>query len=294
MVAAFMLINCTLTLYGGFLVYSSVKVTGCDPSGGVNDNKLCDENGASVFGAMLGVVFASLGIPAVSNFVGTFTATRIALYKVMNVIYRNVGKPQEEIFDDPTADDLGASKHCIKAILPQYLIDSSSHKGLKPGNIKGVISFEDVEFYYPTRPKAPILSGLNLKIEAGTTVALVGPSGGGKSTIMALIERFYDPIAGSVKLDGVELKDWNVNYLRSIVAYVGQEPAIFATTITQNILYGNPNATQHDVEEAAKKANAHSFIVSFPDGYETHCGDNGAHLSGGKYFLDGFIPPRMA
>ena len=303
MVAAFMLLHCTLTLFGGYLVYSEVSDTGCDPSGGVQGNDTCDESGPSVFGAMLGVVFASLGIPAVSNFVETFTSTRVALKRVLDVVNRKVGIPKEEIFEEGSTDeDEGDGKALssgpvVKAILPPYLIDSSSQEGLKPKFVTGAISFEDVEFFYPTRPEAPVLSGLNLEIEAGKTVALVGQSGSGKSTIVSLIERFYDPVEGSVKLDGVDLKDMNVHHLRSVVAYVGQEPVIFATSIAENLRYGKPGATQDELEEAAKMANAHNFIMSFPDGYETHCGDNGAQLSGGKtsvfYILYSLTQPQI-
>jgi ABC-type multidrug transport system fused ATPase/permease subunit len=107
-------------------------------------------------------------------------------------------------------------------------------------------------------------------------------SGGGKSTTIGLIERFYDPTDGKVKLDGVNLKDINVTHLRKQTGYVGQEPALFATTIEHNIRYGNPSATREEIEKAAKRANAYDFIMSFPDGFETHVGDKGLQLSGGQ------------
>jgi ATP-binding cassette, subfamily B (MDR/TAP), member 1 len=99
---------------------------------------------------------------------------------------------------------------------------------------------------------------------------------------MKLLERFYDPLAGAVKLDGVDFKDINVKHLRSNIGYVGQEPTLFATTIAKNIQYGNPGATQEQIEEAAKQANAHDFIMSFPDGYNTQVGDKGSQMSGGQ------------
>jgi ATP-binding cassette subfamily B (MDR/TAP) protein 1 len=108
-------------------------------------------------------------------------------------------------------------------------------------------------------------------------------SGGGKSTTVSLIERFYDPNTGSIELDGINLRDINVHHLRSLIGYVGQEPTLFATTIAGNIQYGNPGATQEEIETAAKMANAHDFISSFPDGYFTQVGDKGAQLSGGTY-----------
>jgi ATP-binding cassette, subfamily B (MDR/TAP), member 1 len=97
-----------------------------------------------------------------------------------------------------------------------------------------------------------------------------------------MLERFYDPTSGSVKLDGADIKNINLKHLRSLIGYVGQEPTLFATSIANNIKYGNPSATQKQIEEAAKLANAHDFIASFPDGYNTQVGDKGAQLSGGE------------
>ena len=100
-------------------------------------------------------------------------------------------------------------------------------------------------------------------------------SGGGKSTVVKMLERFYDPVSGSVKLDGVDIKDINLKHFRSLIGYVGQEPTLFATSIAKNIKYGNPSATQEQIEEAARLANAHDFISSFPDKYDTNVGDKG-------------------
>lgn len=107
-------------------------------------------------------------------------------------------------------------------------------------------------------------------------------SGGGKSTTVSLIERFYDPLSGAVKLDGMDIRDLNLKHLRGLIGYVGQEPTLFATSIAGNIRYGNPDATQEEVEAAAKLANAHDFVSAFPDGYDTQVGDKGAQLSGGE------------
>lgn len=166
--------------------------------------------------------------------------------------------------------------------LPKYLIDSSSHHGLKPAKITGAIRFRDVSFAYPTRPDNPVFRNFNLDIKAGTTVALVGPSGGGKSTTVGLVERFYDPQQGTVSLNGIDLKLINVHYLRSVIGYVGQEPTLFATTIAGNIRYGKPTATMDEIREAAIMANADDFIMSLPDGYDTQVGDKGSQLSGGQ------------
>lgn len=122
----------------------------------------------------------------------------------------------------------------------------------------------------------------NLKIEPGQTVALVGHSGNGKSTCLHLLERFYDPNKGEVLLDGHDIKSLNIHSLRSCIATVGQEPVLFSTTIAENIRYGNPDATNEQIIEAAKKSGAHDFIIGLSDEYETLVGSNGSQLSGGQ------------
>jgi ABC-type multidrug transport system fused ATPase/permease subunit len=162
--------------------------------------------------------------------------------------------------------EVGTITKAIKAILPKYEIDVSSTLGLKPTEINGAIAMNNVHFSYPTRPNLKILNGLTVDIKPGETVAFVGPSGGGKSTIAALLERFYDPSDGCVTLDGIDLRELNVAHLRGLIGYVGQEPTLFATSIRNNIQYGNPDATQEQIENAARMANAHDFIESFSDG----------------------------
>lgn len=144
------------------------------------------------------------------------------------------------------------------------------------------IEFEDVHFAYPTRPKKSIFNGFSLKIRQGQTVALVGPSGQGKSTTVGLIERFYDPNSGVVKYLGHDIKLLNVHWYRDQIGYVGQEPTLFKDTIARNIAYGFPEATQAQIEEAARQANAHDFIMEFPEGYNTPVGERGSQLSGGQ------------
>jgi len=162
------------------------------------------------------------------------------------------------------------------------LIDATSEEGKKPEEVKGQLTFDSVHFHYPTRPGQQILNDFTIDIAAGKTIAFVGPSGGGKSTVVKMLERFYDPTGGTVSLDGIDLKDINVKHLRSMIGYVGQEPTLFATTIEKNIRYGNPSATEEEIEEAARLANAHDFITSFNEGYNTQVGDKGTQLSGGQ------------
>uniref|UniRef100_K3WTD7 Uncharacterized protein n=1 Tax=Globisporangium ultimum (strain ATCC 200006 / CBS 805.95 / DAOM BR144) TaxID=431595 RepID=K3WTD7_GLOUD len=162
-------------------------------------------------------------------------------------------------------------------------IDSFDESGLKPTKVEGKLEFKDITFRYPTRKEVTVLKNYNLTIEAGQTVAFCGQSGGGKSTCISLIERFYDPIRGEVLLDGNNLKDLNLNWLRSQIGLVGQEPTLFIGTIAENISFGlHTKPSQEEIEAAAKMANAHDFISQFPDGYETQVGMKGEQLSGGQ------------
>lgn len=162
------------------------------------------------------------------------------------------------------------------------LIDSFGESGQKPTDVAGRITFEDVHFAYPSRPDNPVAQGYNLVVEPGQTVALVGASGSGKSTAIQLIERFYDPDQGTVKIDGVDIRDWNVKHLRSKIGLVGQEPVLFSGSIADNIGYGKIGCTREEIKAAAKMANAHDFIKEFPSGYDTDVGDGGSQLSGGQ------------
>ncbi|KAG8222229.1 hypothetical protein J437_LFUL001427 [Ladona fulva] len=161
-------------------------------------------------------------------------------------------------------------------------IDSMSNEGEKPKTIEGILSFEDVHFNYPSRTEVKILNGLNLNINRGQTVALVGSSGCGKSTCIQLIQRFYDPLKGTVKLDGRDLKTLNTNWLRKHIGVVGQEPVLFGYTIAENIRLGREEVSDEEIQKAAKQANAHDFIMKLPQKYDTLVGERGAQISGGQ------------
>ncbi|KAH0705577.1 hypothetical protein KY290_010266 [Solanum tuberosum] len=133
----------------------------------------------------------------------------------------------------------------------------------------GEIEFKHIEFAYPSRPESIVLKDFNLKIPRGKTVALVGGSGSGKSTVIALLQRFYDPLAGEILLDGVVINRLQPKWLRSQMGLVSQEPALFATTIKENILFGKEDASMEQVIESAKASNAHNFICQLPQGYYT-------------------------
>ena len=148
-------------------------------------------------------------------------------------------------------------------------IDSDNLEGQTLEKIKGEVEFKHVKFMYPSRPETPIFDDFCLRVPSGKTVALVGGSGSGKSTVLALLQRFYDPVAGEILLDGVPINNVQVNWLRAQMGLVSQEPALFATTIEENILFGREDASMDEVVEAAKASNAHNFISQFPHGYKT-------------------------
>ncbi|VVB02418.1 unnamed protein product [Arabis nemorensis] len=161
-------------------------------------------------------------------------------------------------------------------------IERNSESGVELDSVTGLVELKNVDFSYPSRPDVKILNNFCLSVPAGKTIALVGSSGSGKSTVVSLIERFYDPISGQILLDGHDLKTLKLKWLRQQIGLVSQEPALFATSIKENILLGRPDADQVEIEEAARVANAHSFIIKLPDGFDTQVGERGLQLSGGQ------------
>ncbi|GAB2299287.1 ABC transporter B member 15 [Dionaea muscipula] len=162
-------------------------------------------------------------------------------------------------------------------------IEPEDPAGLQPDKITGSVEINDIDFAYPARPDIMIFKGFSLKMEAGVSTALVGQSGSGKSTIIGLIERFYDPLRGVVKLDGRDIRGYHLRSLRRHIALVSQEPTLFAGSIKENIVYGvSGTVDEAEIVEAARAANAHEFITGLRDGYGTWCGDRGVQLSGGQ------------
>ncbi|CAN1238814.1 ABC transporter B family member 15 [Linum grandiflorum] len=172
----------------------------------------------------------------------------------------------------------------VFAVLDRYTkIKPDDEQGHKPEKITGQIELRDIDFAYPARPDVVVFKGFSIRIEAGKSTALVGQSGSGKSTIIGLIERFYDPLRGTVKIDGRDIRSYHLRSLRQHVALVSQEPTLFAGTIRENIAYGAATSVdESEILEAAKAANAHDFVAGLKDGYDTWCGEKGIQLSGGQ------------
>eukprot|EP00057_Strongylocentrotus_purpuratus_P008762 XP_011663236.1 PREDICTED: multidrug resistance protein 1 [Strongylocentrotus purpuratus] len=176
----------------------------------------------------------------------------------------------------------GAAAILFEVIDEEPIIDMRSTEGLKPDTITGNIDFEKVHFTYPSRPDVPVLKGISLSVKTGQTVALVGSSGCGKSTTVNLLLRFYDVLDGRIFIDGNEIRDLNLRWLRQHIGVVSQEPVLFNCSIETNISYGRDGVTKEEMVNAAKMANAHEFIMKLPKGYDTIVGERGAQLSGGQ------------
>ncbi|PYF09265.1 ATP-binding cassette subfamily B protein [Rhodobacter viridis] len=176
----------------------------------------------------------------------------------------------------------GATERLVELLHAGDTVTDPARPVPLPSPVKGAIAFENVTFHYPSRPETSALNAVSLSIAPGETVALVGPSGAGKTTIIQLIERFYDPEAGRITLDGVDLRDLARADYRRALALVPQDPVIFATTARENIRFGRPEATDAEVEAAARAAYAHDFLSALPQGFDTYVGERGIMLSGGQ------------
>ncbi|XVF52327.1 hypothetical protein PTKIN_Ptkin05aG0009700 [Pterospermum kingtungense] len=209
-------------------------------------------NGGDSFTTMLNVVVSGLSLGLAAPDISAFIRARAAAYPIFEMIERNT------------------------------ISKTSSKTGYKLGKVEGHIEFKDVTFSYPSRPDVVIFNRFCLNIHAGKIVALVGGSGSGKSTVISLIERFYEPIAGEILLDGNNIKQLDLKWLRQQIGLVNQEPALFATTIRENILYGKGDATFDEIIRAAKLSEAITFVNNLPDRFETQVGERGIQLSGGQ------------
>jgi ATP-binding cassette subfamily B protein len=176
---------------------------------------------------------------------------------------------------------LGATQR-VRELLQEPPEPADSPNAPAVPRLRGDVVFEDVSFRYPSRKEVEVLRGVSLSVQAGERIALVGPSGAGKSTLVSLLLRFYEPDGGRILIDGRDARTYDLHELRHQLAIVPQDVILFGGTIADNIAYGRPGASQEEIESAARRANAHDFIVSFPEGYETRVGERGVQLSGGQ------------
>ncbi|CAN6445538.1 unnamed protein product [Victoria cruziana] len=208
--------------------------------------------GGQVINVMIALMTGGMSLGQASPCVSAFAAGRAAAYKMFETIGR---KPE---------------------------IDAYDKSGIVLEDLKGDIALKDVHFSYPARPEVVIFSGFSLHVPCGTTVALVGESGSGKSTVVSLVERFYDPQAGEVLIDGVNLKELQLSWIRAKIGLVSQEPILFTASIKENIAYGKAGATLEEIRTAAELADAAKFIDNMPQGLDTMVGEHGTQLSGGQ------------
>jgi len=232
---------------------------------------------SQALGVLVVVFIVIYGGTMILNGQGDLTPSKFLVYIAT---FSQVMQPIKAIGDSFTGIHSGitAGERVIE------LIDTKSELISKPNAIvlsgfNSDLTFNNVSFSYG---KKEVLNGINLKIEKGKTVALVGPSGGGKSTLMDLIPRFHDPKSGSISIDGLEYKDLDIDSIRGLMGTVNQESILFNDTIFNNIAFANPNASEEEVLTAAKVANAHEFIINTEQGYQTFVGDRGNRLSGGQ------------
>jgi len=176
----------------------------------------------------------------------------------------------------------GSAERLGEILAIEPVITAPAHPIALPQPPRGEIGFETVRFAYPTRPQQCVLDGVSFRVRAGEKVAIVGPSGAGKSTIFHLVQRFYDPLAGCVRLDGVALTDADPREIRARTALVPQDVAVFAASVADNIRFGRPDATDAEVARAAELAAAAEFIGRLPRGFDTTLGERGVTLSGGQ------------
>ena len=176
----------------------------------------------------------------------------------------------------------GATERLVELLNIDDTVNDPVRAVAPPERWSGEITFRDVTFAYPTRTEEATLSNVNLNVSPGETIALVGPSGAGKSTFIQLLQRFYDPDQGAIFLDGIDIKTMNRLEFRRSIALVPQDPVIFAATVMENIRFGNPEATDEEIFEAARSAAAHEFVSELPKGYDTYVGERGVMLSGGQ------------
>jgi ATP-binding cassette subfamily B protein len=230
-----------------------------------------------VFGAV-GIILWIGGQDVIAGRLSPGQLSAFVFYAV--IVASAVGTISEVIGDLQRA--AGATERLFELLAVEPGIRAPAHPQPLPLPAAGVVAFEHVEFHYPSRPDTPALTDFSLSVRAGDRVALVGPSGAGKTTVFALLLRFYDPQRGAVRIDGVDLKSADPRDARRRLAVVPQDPVIFAANVLENVRYGRPEASDADVHAACGAAYANEFVQQLPEGYGTFLGERGVRLSGGQ------------
>jgi ATP-binding cassette subfamily B protein len=230
-----------------------------------------------IFSGVVGVLW--IGVHDIRS--NAISAGELAQFVIYAILVAGSASALSEIWGE-LQRAAGATERLVELLQAQDTVTEPKNPLDLSQPLRGEIIFEDVHFRYPARPDRLSLSQINLTINPGETVALVGPSGAGKTTIIQLILRFYDPTSGQVRLDGVNLCDLRRDVFRNVVALVPQDPVVFAASALENIRFGNPEASDEQVYAAARAAVAHEFITQLPDGYDSYLGERGVMLSGGQ------------
>jgi len=230
-----------------------------------------------IFSGIVGVLW--IGARDVQN--GVMSAGLLVQFLIYAILVAGAVGSLSEIWSE-LLRAAGATERLIELMQAQDSISELAEPVLLPTPVKGDISFTDVRFSYPARPDDTALNGVSFTVKHGETVALVGASGAGKSTVIQLLQRFYDPQQGEISIDGINLRDMQRSAFRKQIALVPQDPVIFATSARENIRFGRIDATDAEVEAAAKVAAADGFLNKLPEGYETYLGERGVLLSGGQ------------
>jgi ATP-binding cassette subfamily B protein len=212
---------------------------------------------------------------------GAMTGGKLSQFVLYAVLAASAVGGLSEVWGE-VAQCMGAAERLSELLLVKSKIKSPRHPKALPEPPRGEIAFRDVSFSYPLRPETNALDRVRFQVAPGERVALVGPSGAGKTTIFALLLRFYDPDRGTVEVDGLAVNEAELAALRSRFALVPQETALFADTVAANIAYGAKDATMTEIETAAKAAFAHDFVMALPQGYDTPLGEGGVTLSAGQ------------
>ena len=236
---------------------------------------------ATVIVLAFGAVGLLLWVGAHDVFEGRLSIGGLTAFLFFAVIVANATFVLAEVYGE-IQRAAGASERLLELLATEPRIRAPERPVAMPVPAQGRVAFEEVMFRYPSRPDAAALDGFSLRVDPGEVVALVGPSGAGKTTVFQLLLRFYDPTSGRVRIDGVDSRDADPRELRRRVAVVAQEPVIFAASVLDNVRYGRPEATEGEVRDALEMANALEFVMQVPEGLQAPLGERGVKLSGGQ------------